>query len=493
MHRINAEIWKFPLPQKGYFSTNMVEEFIIDYIKEGVLLPGQRLPAYRRLAKLNGFSRTSMQRIYKRLEAVGWLEAVTGSCTFVSQNFPGHEQVYPVTRAVARLPVSLGHNQDLKATGKPYLNDFTAIGLDTPGPHYAAGWLQFINNQKYMRVFEHFSQCERIKAIKGSSYHAAVLDYLNIRRRFLINSASLEIVIGRMECLQQLFQLILKPGDVMVNTAPRDKHLVEVLETHKFLDKRVIRMDNNFLENLEHLLKQTKIKAIYVRPQCSYPESYTLDADACTGLLALAKLHGFYIIEEDDYHEFWHELKPFKPLICHDHNGHVIYCGALSKISAYLEQTRTIVAAEELIALLRRKSIVHSSLKDVLTERVLTDLLISNKIWEASKKAGREKQTHLFEAWFYLENCLGKLARISKPKCGLSIWLSFADEETLTASIAYLEQTGVTIPYDPNTPQSVQGKKYVRFGFGTWDIQQIDSPAKALLEKFGSVCQGVYL
>jgi GntR family transcriptional regulator/MocR family aminotransferase len=484
MKRFNAGMWSFPQPPNRLITTDELYELIIRYIEEGMLKPGQKLPAYRTIADKSKLPRTSVSRVYERLVKNDWVTAQLGSGTYVAFNFPNYELLYPATRAIKSLPLPLRIPPKSNLEKEWDTLDFTTIGFDTPGPYYCIHLLNYINWKKYEGIYKNLDKAARVKAIQGVAYKEAILEYLNSKRDFMINADSLDVVVGRNESLKKIFNVLLRAGDIVVNTSPKDKYLCRILNSYEDLEIWNIRLDECFLENLKKLLAHKTIKVLHIRPQCSHLENNTLSSDICTELLLLAKQHGFYIVEEDDYHEFWYETKPFKPLICQNHNGYVIYCGAFSLISTYLRQTRTIVAAEEFINLLKLNPIAINPLRDVLMEMAAVDLLNNNKLWLLIKKMQQDMKENWFGAWMQIDNTLSKFVTVKRPSSGLSFWLECPSDEWLKRSILYLEKMGFQIPYCPSSLKPGAGVQKIHLGFGTWSALESEEPLKALFAKY---------
>lgn len=487
MIEINAEIWSISQLKDDLVINDYLHDLIISHIETGKLQSGEKLPAYRVLAKHYNVTPTTVQRIYDRLADKGWLEAKIGSGTYVSFNFPNSNHFYPETQAVKWLPIPLGKPLIVRGEENLHVHDFATIGFDMPDSQYVLQGLEFSKTKKDYDVYEKNTQLARIKATQGAAYKAAIFEYLNSKRSFLINRSGLEVILGRKESLQQVFNVLLKPDDAIINTSPKDKELCNILKNYKEVKSHVIPMDHHFLWELKNLLNHTKIKVLHLRPQCSFPESYILESSICDELLSLAIEHGFYIIEEDDYHECWHETKPFKPLVCYDHKGHVIYCGAFSLLAPYTQQTRTIVASDEFIELLKLNPLPISPFRDIILERMIIDLLANNKLWQMIKKMQTEMNKNWFGSCMLMDNALNKVLILNKPSSGLSIWLEFPDDEVLLRSIAYLERNGFQIPYLPGSQKAGPGVKNVRLGFATWNKEFAEEYSKALIAKYSSL------
>ncbi len=487
MIEINAEIWSLSQLKDDMVINDYLHDLIISHIETGKLQSGEKLPAYRVLAKHYSVHDTSVQRIYGRLVDKGWLEAKLGSGTYVSFNFPNSNHFYPETQAVKWLPIPLGQPPFIKEEEGFYKQDFVTIGFDVPDSQYVLQGLEFSKTKKNYNVYKKNTQLARIKATQGAAYKAAIFEYLNSKRSFLINRSGLEVVLGRKESLQQVFNVLLKPDDVIVNTSPKDEELCNILKNYKEVKSHEIPMDHNFLIELKILLSHTKIKVIHLRPQCSFPESYVLESNICAELLSLAIAHSFYIFEEDDYHEFWREKMPFTPLVCYEHKGHVIYSGALSLISPYTQQTRTIVASEEFIKLFQKQSLPISPYKDIILEQMITDMLNNNKLWHMIKRMQNEINNNCFDSYMLMVNALSKVLILNKPTSGLSIWLEFPDDEVLSSSIEYLERNGFQVPYLPGSQKAGPGVKNVRLGFASWKREFAEEYSKALIAKYSSL------
>ncbi|WP_316814468.1 GntR family transcriptional regulator [Pedobacter nyackensis] len=486
MHRFNAETWTFPQSPGAPLNSDQVYQIIVKYIENGTILPGSKLPPYRSVAELNDISRTTMSRIYKRLENNGWVVPVKGSGTYVSQSFPGYAFLYPLDRSIERLPIRLGNASGAEMHNDHPPSDFIMIGFETPSPHHLSQWLHHTQIAKHAQAYVNFKQMDRINAMTNVEFNAAILNYMNVSRNFMVKGDCLGVVLGRIESLQQIFKLLLNPLDKVVNTSPRDLMLRKLLKDCAAVSHHISSSNPGFIKELKKLLRHTTIKALYIKPQCSHLESYSMSENDCIELLELARKHQFYIIEEDDYHELWYEMKPFKPLICRNHAGHVIYCGALSLLTIYMQQTRIIVAPAEFISMMHRTRMYQSPFECTSTKHAITLMLNDNRLLTDIKKMQKEKKQHMFEAGMQLINAFGKAVNVVKPSAGLCYWLEFPDAKYLRDAILHLQSNNLKIPFHPGMNKPTFEERYVCFGFGTWDVMEVELPAKLMFEKLSS-------
>ncbi|WP_214228470.1 PLP-dependent aminotransferase family protein [Pedobacter sp. B4-66] len=484
MKKNDYDLWRDLELIEG-LQNELLFEFIIESITNGTIKPNAPLPSYRALAGFYGINRSTVSRVYFKLQQQGWLDSIPGSGTFVSPTFPGYEAIYPFSRVVNSLPIKLKHtNSQLKPILEEQFQNFTTIGFDTPSPQYFPAWQYYMFMHPHSKSYQTCTQTQQMIDLKGDYLKDAILAHLNGSRAFGINSHCLEIIMGRKESLDSVLRSLISPGDILVNTSPKDILLCNALKQCKAEYHNLSMLDTEFIQNLEDILAKTAIKAIYLRPQCSYPESYYLSPATCLQLVELAKKHRFYILEEDDYHEFWYEKYKFEPLVCYEHEGHVIYMGALSLISPYIQNIRTIVAATEFIEILRSASIKTFQFRDLLQEKAIADFLNSKKFWYFSKRMRQAKKNHWEQAWLEFDNYLRQGVKILKPSSGLSFWLQFQSAESLQESMALLTNIGFKIPYHPDSQKPGPGVFNIRLGFGSWDINEAQDPAKILQEKF---------
>lgn len=479
-----AQFWSSDETPGHSYTTEELYELITISIAEGYLKPGDKLLSYWKMGEKADLSKTSVHRIYNRLSDNGWVNMIHGSGTYVSSCFPNYQLLYPSDLAVKSLPLSLGSPAESMVQKECDFHDFATIGFDTPGPYYINGLLRHIRYKEFAADYENMNQKSRIKCIQGVAYKAAILEYLNSKRNFMINADGLEVIIGRNESLQSVFNALLRSDDVVVNTSPKDQLLCSILKSYPSLDIYNINLDDYFLQNLKKLLVHKKIKVLHIRPQCSHADNYSLDPGICTELLLLAKEHGFYILEEDDYHEFWFETRPFVPLVRQDHNGHVIYCGAFSLLSTYLQQTRTIVAAEDFIKLLKSNPLPINQFRNVAMEMAIVNLLNGNNLWQMIKKMQSDMKNNRFKSWFLISNTISEFVKVEQTPSGLSYWLVCPSDEWLKRSLLHLKEEGFEVPYFPYSQSPGAGVHIVKLGFGTWNPEEAERPLQALRAKY---------
>jgi GntR family transcriptional regulator/MocR family aminotransferase len=483
MPKFDKKFWTIPGLTEGFY-IEQVQQYIKEHIANGVLKPNDLIPPYRLLGDWNHLHRNTVNYIYHQLQREGWVYGRPGHGTFISETFPGYENLYQPSRTIGELPIKLNIAERFRIDARLPLPSFTTIGFDTPSPHYFPVWHHYNSMNTHVKDYRQLNQMDRVIDLQGLEFKDAIYKHLDIMRQFSIRPNNVDVIMGRQQCLERILKTLLQPGDQVINTSPKDTMLCGVFNDCTVQCHELNYFEPDFIEKLTLFLSHTQIKALYLRPQCSYPESHFLKPKECLAVINLAKKHDFYILEEDDYHEFWYGKKAFKELIRFDHGGHVIYLGALSQLTTYMQQTRTIVAAPEFIDLMKTIPVWQFDFRDILEERVITDLLNSKKIYKYISTMKIDKAKHFEHIWLEMDNYLRQGVKIIKPSSGLILWLEFPDDVSLLESMELILKSGQQIPYHPDGLPPGPGIRYIRLGFGSWEILEAQNAAKLLQEKF---------
>lgn len=481
MNKIDRSFWKIP----GLGSEdigNQVQTFIIKKIQNAELLPGQLIPSHRRLADLNDLNPSTVKKAYEALVAKNQLTAFHGSGTYVAANDNDTDFKYHTGGFVNEAPVSF-----YSLTGIPdqvVNHDFQSMGIDRLSEyHYPRTMEKYIkiHTRRYKRIY----QADQIRDAISPGYVNAIRGYFNTHYNFKMNEGCMTVIMDRKNALHSIFSMLLKPGDAIVNTAAGDFLLNVELKTTSATIYELNTSSPDFLNLLKTLLSTTTIKVLYVNSQCSYPDSNHLSPKTSLELLALAKAYHFYIVEENDFHEFWYNAKTrFLPLASYEHDGHVIHTAPLSQSSVYMYNTRIIASNEVFITALRTGAAEPVPSKDVIVELAITDLIRNGDLYRHVVNVRRAKKQHRDDLYWQLDNYLGNYMKIDKPASGLCFWLAFPPEVDVDKAMAFLKEHHVEIPYNPFSPLIKGQVFYMRSAFGTFNIDEAQTGAKLLKQMF---------
>ena len=477
MDKYDRDFWTISGLTKGQLSP-MIQEHIKEGIRLGVLKPGDKIPPHRTLAKHMDISRTAVRGAYDKLQEQGWLHSEVGNATTIAHHFPNYEAYYPSTMPIAELPVAIKPNADfiLPSNGRPFIR----IGCNMLQQEYFPLRQLFPKLEMAQKYYKSSPEFLQAKSRHERMFKMAILAYLNSQRLMGIGRDNLEVLFDRRASLKKVLGTLLSPNELLINTSVEDLVLRELLQS---LNIRSIDLDMTglaALENLEKLLGENTVKALYVRPQCSGTEGFSIPPGDCIRLIEMAKKHQFYIIEEEEQHEFWHKL-PYKALVRYDHKGHVIHLSAFSQLDTYLYDTRVLVAAREFITAVSTKGPHSTFSRNLPLEAAFMELIQDGKFAEQVIKVRQLKRLHCFECHLMLSLYFAKHAQINEPDSGLNIWMVFPEKYDILRILDTLIAAGEPITYELSRDVAKERPNAISFCFGTWNASESEALAKAIV------------
>lgn len=461
--------------------SRQIEEFIIANILSKNLRSGDTLPGYRTLAEINNVSLNTVRRAYSRLIGSRWIHTKGGSGTFVSDRSAEPKSYLERTLSDE---FSGGLNFILKEPDhrQSSFPPFTFVGTDFPNPSLFPEDRLFRYSHKYRIGTAKISQSEFLTAYAGNYLKQVVIDDLNKHRGFGINLDLIRIYNGREESLKRVFKVIVNPGELVINTGIYDTLIDLVLQDIGAITMHLRSNDPQFLVRLEEIFSERETRAVYIRPQCSFPESFTLSTEECNQLIVLAKKYNVCIVEEDDDHEFWLGSIPYKALTCYDHDGFVIYLGALSKALPGMQSLRVVVASTYLIKAIDSFFMPIVENRDIILEKGIADLILNGDLEEYRRNVRLLARKNRDALDMILQNYLGRYINYILPEHGLTIWLHFDDRFDLNPILMEINERGIVVPFHPRNKFSIDKLNDMLLGFGAFDIKEAESGAKLLAE-----------
>jgi GntR family transcriptional regulator/MocR family aminotransferase len=462
--------------------TSEIEDFILNAIKYQALQRGDLIPPYRELAKINQVSASSVRRAYTKLIDGNWLTSSQGSGTFVSVSNPTETVSHRASGFTDSFPagfVFLSKRQETQSA-KQIEQPFIAVGTDFPSPASfpEEKFLEYYN--RFRESSKSLSQAELLKVYESRFLKDAVVEQLNRKRGFGVKNTMVEIVKSRKSSLARVFKILLSPGDVVINTSPYDVKLLTALEKCEANVYTVSRNEDNFIERIKHILESTKVRAIHIRPQCSFPESFMLSTENCTRLIEIALKHRICIIEEEDEHEYWYGNTPYKPLACYDHGGYVIYMSALSKATIDTIAIRLIVASTQFINELQNLPNQPVEERDIMKEQAYAEMIVNGDMADYARQIRLKSKAYRDDLNIVLNNHLHRYLSYQIPESGLTFWLKFDDRMDLNVVLDQVDAMGIPIPYHPNSQRTNKKVNYMMLGFGALDLNEAEGGAKML-------------
>ena len=300
-------------------------------IEEGLVLNQEKLPSARMLAEQLVVNRHTVMAAYNELVAQGWVETKPRQGYRVAENLPIYDSInlaqskqQPVAKHTWRLAKANPTETSLAASRYRFNFAGGNPDIDLFPFNEFKGFMSDALNRPDTKELNYGDNNGFSPFIKEVSTY--------LRRVRSINNKEIIVVNGTQEALYILSQVLIKSGDkVAVESLGYQPawgafenagaQLIGVKQTEQGID----------VNHLEVLIKQHKIRLLYLTPLHQYPTTTTLAVSKRKQIYQLAQQHNIAIIEDDYDHEFHYNSQPLAPMAANDPAALVITCRAFLK------------------------------------------------------------------------------------------------------------------------------------------------------------------
>ncbi|MDO9025244.1 PLP-dependent aminotransferase family protein [Zwartia sp.] len=394
-------------------------------IERRTLRVGDALPSVRALASTHGLSAFTVAEAYQRLVTAGQLSARRGSAYRVADLHASPPSVSPVWSA-------------------PSLNAawlLSDVFADHSVPTKAGcGWIpgEWINESGLQHALRALS---RVPGPRFGGYgHPFGMASLREQiatslRRFSVPADTSNILLtqGATQALDLVVRTLLRPGDTVVVEDPCYCNLLQILQLAGLRVIGVARTaDGLDFEQLEQVLKQTKVKAIFVNTVLQNPSGSSLSMTNAQRLLSIAAQAGVWIIEDDIYREL---APPEAPCLAGlEGLSRVIYISGFSKTIAPTLRVGYVAAHRDVLADLARTKMAVGLTSSLVAERIVSNVL-SEGHYERHLVFLKEKLRTAHASVVARMQSLG-MEIFDQPAAGLFLWARLPIEAERSASVA---------------------------------------------------------
>jgi GntR family transcriptional regulator/MocR family aminotransferase len=304
-----------------------------DAIVAGRIAPGTRLPSTRSMAESLGVSRSTIISSFAQLHSEGYLEATTGSGTFVAGELPD-DRIAPRVREAVR-----GASLRLSTYGA------SLLGSAALEPPRIAGNIDFRDGRPAFDAFP-FAAWRRYVANEvdatsdGLDYsaepagfpplRAAIAAYLGSARAIACDADDVVIVSGSQQAIDIVARVLVEPGDVVALEEPGYLGAQRTFAANG-ADLRPIPVDRDGMRVDRLDDEAANARLVYVTPSHQFPLGVVLSSERRRALIAWAERAGAVIVEDDYDSAYRYEGRPIPALYGIDTAGRVIYVGTFSK------------------------------------------------------------------------------------------------------------------------------------------------------------------
>jgi GntR family transcriptional regulator / MocR family aminotransferase len=295
-----------------------------DAIVNGILRPGDRLPASRELAAALNVSRMTVTVAYDRLAGDSFVVARVGDGTFVNPH-------------AVRVREGLRRQPDGVLRPRPLWQ-----ALPLPAAFRQPASFDFRTGHPDASLFPHttwrrlVARTLRDASRTGTSYgdpagemalRAAIARHVSMSRGVIATAEDVTITNGTQQALDVLARVLLAPSD---RVAVEDPGYNPPRRLFHSLGARVTAVGIDDAGIVVEAIPR-HVRAVYVTPSHQYPTGVLMTLPRRQALLAWAERQNAAIIEDDYDSEFRFSDRPLEPLRTLDTAGRVIYVGSFSK------------------------------------------------------------------------------------------------------------------------------------------------------------------
>lgn len=446
--------------------TNLISQEILS----GRLVQGTMLPGSRSLSKELGINRKTVQAVYEELEAQGWLVTRPRKGTFVADILPEKQlKIEPVN--------------ERKVNDKPTIQEVALYPHNdgVPDP-------RLIPYELFSRAYRHALIKITQNQYMGYGNPQGMIELRQALQKMLSMERFMSVAENEI-CIVRGSQM----GIFLASRALPNRQGVIVVEELYYPSAFKAFQSNGFqvvsvkldeqgivIEDLERILQEHSVAAIYTTPHHQYPTTVTMTMSRRLQLLELSKKWGFYVIEDDYDHEFHYDSRPMPPLASLPHSELVIHVGSLSKVFAPGIRLGYIVASQTIIQSITEDILLIDRQGNNITELALADLMQRGEIKRHIRKMKKIYQLRRDHALTEFSRVFSGDVQIQPPAGGMALWVKF--QKSFTKEQA-LKLDKLNMDTEHKFRQDDSSNRCIRFGFAALSEQEITS----LIEKLNEV------
>jgi GntR family transcriptional regulator / MocR family aminotransferase len=308
-------------------------------VLQGVLAPGQRLPATRALAQRLGVARNTLVGVYAQLAAEGFVVAGQGSGTYACRVAPEHVSARPVRKAAltpGRVAAPALSNRGQRYQGHP-LHRFWARQPFCPGGFDADLFPHALWNRLLAQPLRKADAALLGAGEPGGApaLREAIAQHVRATRGVRCESRQVIVTDSTAQSLDLIARLLCDPGDAVWIENPCYWGASQAL-ADLGLSLQPIDVDDDGLPVPPPPARDvSRPRLAYLTPSHQFPTGAVMPLARRLEWLAHAREHGTLLVEDDYDSEYRYTGMPFPSLqgLDSDTAGgqRVLYLGSFSK------------------------------------------------------------------------------------------------------------------------------------------------------------------
>ena len=402
---------------------------------------GMRVPSSRQLAKELGVSRLTILSAYEQLTSEGYLEARTGSGTFVGSPIELDEEGAGQSRS--RTPVPL--NDLLSSRGQQILKSVDSLqpsransfrpGVPALDAFPIRLWTRLTNRR--LKAAEH--EMLTYGASKGyGPLREAIARHLRDVRMIDCDAAQVIVIGGAQRAFLHIAWTLLDVGDPVWFEDPGYHAARDALAV---AGARIepVPLDSEGLDIKRGEADCSLPKAIYITPSSQLPLGKTMSLNRRRELLAFAQESCAWIIEDDLNGEHRYLGRQLPSLQALDRKGCVLHVGSFSKTLFPALRLGYLVVPHELIEVFSAAATLADIAAPTLPQAVLADFISEGHLQSHLRRMRSlyaRRQQILVEA---LQDRMGGFLEVTPVEAGMHLiaWLPDGQDDQAASRRAH--------------------------------------------------------
>lgn len=405
------------------FLYERIANSIDDLIRDGVYVPGTRLPSVRELSRSRSISVSTSVCAYHELERRGSIECRPRAGFYVAEG-GGHLYEPPTTSAGldSSLPVTEQEwiMRMLQCATDPSIVNF---GAATPHADFMPGVAIERSYKKAWR--SHRRRCLVQEFAPGCGELRAQVARRLANARVFTGPDEILITNGCQEAVSIALRLTTKPGDVVAVEAPTYYGFLEVIRA---LGLRALEIPTSpqtglSVEALKLAASEWSIRACVVIPNYSNPLGVSMSNSKKKRILELAEQFDFSIVEDDIYGDIPTQGNRLRPIKSWDENGRVLYCSSATKTVSPGLRVGWLVPGAIHISRAMHLQYINTISVHTVGQLALADYFACGQLDRHTRKIAREYDRIRSYLLAEVERLFPDGSRISKPTGGFVLWI----------------------------------------------------------------------
>ena len=396
-------------------------------IANGLLAPGERVPAARALAKELGLARGTIDTAYSLLTSQGYLQARGQTGTIVTPDIT--IKPAPAIRTTDSSP-PVRHQPETMPfqMGLPALDAFPKKVWAQIG----ARCVRSTRTQDMANPSAHGLQ----------SLRTAIATYQQVSRGITCSPAQVFITAGYRDTLSLIAHTLLKAGDRVLIEDPGYPPTRQLLE-HLQIQTVALPVDHDGMHLPAQGSDALQAQAAVVTPAHQSPLCVSLSLPRRLELLAWASRQQAWIIEDDYDGEYRYVSRPLPALKSLDRDGRVLYSGTFSKVLFPGLRLAYVVVPQDQVERFQHASQTFRSSCPELTQAIVATFMTEGHFARHIQRMRKLYSERRAFTVIGLQKVLGNHVHIDTNPGGMHLILRLGDQQRDWELVERMRQDGL--------------------------------------------------